>query len=59
MSVGFWQLILILLMILLLFGSGKLPQVMKEFGQGIKNLKKELNDDKKDEDTKDSSKNNP
>ena len=49
MSVGFWQLILILLIIMLLFGSGKLPQVMKELGQGIKNLKKELNDDKKED----------
>ncbi len=47
MSVGFWQLILILLIILLLFGSGKLPQVMKELGQGLKNLKKELRDDEK------------
>jgi sec-independent protein translocase protein TatA len=49
MSVGFWQLILILLIIMLLFGSGKLPQVMKELGQGIRSLKKELNEDKSEE----------
>ena len=45
MSVGIWQLLLIFLIILLLFGAGRLPQVMKDLGIGIKNLKKELKDE--------------
>lgn len=56
MSIGFWQLILILLIILLLFGSGKLPKVMQDLAEGLKNMKKTLNNDKKEEDTKDSKK---
>ena len=55
MSVGIWQLLLIFLIILLLFGAGRLPQVMKDLGSGIKNLKKELQDDKKN-DTKNTDK---
>ena len=54
MSVGFWQLILIFLMILLLFGSGKLPKVMKELGEGLKAMKKAV---KEDDDKNDSEKN--
>jgi sec-independent protein translocase protein TatA len=49
MSVGIWQLLLIFLIILLLFGAGRLPQVMKDLGQGIKNFKKELHNEKKDD----------
>ena len=37
-------LILILVIILVLFGAGKLPQVMQDIGKGIKNLKKGLNE---------------
>ena len=54
MSVGFCQLILIFLMILLLFGSGKLPKVMKELGEGLKAMKKAV---KEDDDKNDSEKN--
>ncbi len=42
MSVGIWQLILILALVLILFGAGKLPTVMGEIGKGIKNFKKGL-----------------
>lgn len=56
MSVGIWQLILILLIILLLFGSGKLPKVMNDLANGIKNLKKTLKDETKESDEHDSKK---
>jgi sec-independent protein translocase protein TatA len=36
MSVSFWQLIIILLIILVLFGGGKLPQGMADLGKGLK-----------------------
>ncbi len=48
MSIGIWQLVLILVIILLIFGAGKLPKVMKDVGKGIKNLKDGLKEEDKD-----------
>jgi len=45
MSIGIWQLILIIVLVLILFGAGKLPHVMGEIGKGVKNFKKGLNGD--------------
>lgn len=45
MSIGLWQLVLILLIVFVIFGAGKLPKVMGDFGKGVKNLKKGLNED--------------
>ena len=47
MSFGIWQLILILLVVILLFGAGKIPRLMGDFGKGVKALKKELKSDPK------------
>ena len=47
MSIGIWQLILILVLVLLFFGTGKLPKVMSEIGKGLKNLKKNIKDNDK------------
>lgn len=44
MSFGFKELLLIVLIILILFGAGKLPSIMRDIGKGMKNLKKSLND---------------
>ncbi|QJC27700.1 twin-arginine translocase TatA/TatE family subunit [Anaplasma platys] len=46
MSLGPWQVFLVLLIIMVLFGAGKLPQVMGDLGRGLKNLKRELKDGK-------------
>ncbi len=46
MSVGFWQLVLILAIVFVVFGAGKLPKVMGDLGKGIKSLKDGLKDDK-------------
>ncbi|WP_447581924.1 twin-arginine translocase TatA [Anaplasma marginale] len=46
MSLGPWQIFLIFLIILVLFGAGKLPQVMGDLGKGIRSLRKELKDGK-------------
>ncbi|KJV83872.1 mttA/Hcf106 family protein [Anaplasma phagocytophilum str. CRT53-1] len=35
---------MVLLIILVLFGAGKLPQVMGDLGKGMKNLRRELKD---------------
>ena len=46
MSLSIVQLIVILLIILLLFGAGRLPQVMGDLGKGLKSFKDALNNDK-------------
>jgi sec-independent protein translocase protein TatA len=51
MSIGIWQVVLILLIVLILFGAGKLPKVMGDVAKGVKNFKSGLKDeDEKDED---------
>ncbi len=37
-----WQLILILLVVLVIFGASKLPEFGKGLGEGIRNFKKAL-----------------
>lgn len=39
MSVGPWQVVLILLIVLLLFGGKKLPELMKGLGKGMREFK--------------------
>jgi sec-independent protein translocase protein TatA len=46
MSIGIGELLLILVIVFVLFGAGKLPQVMNDIGKGIKGLKKGLKDEK-------------
>ena len=41
--IGTWQLILILMIVFILFGAGKLPTVMSEIGKGLRNLRQGLN----------------
>lgn len=38
-SIGIWQVLLILAIVLIIFGAGKLPRVMGDFGKGIKSFK--------------------
>jgi len=40
-GLGTQELLVILLIIFLLFGAKKLPEIMKSFGQGIREFKKE------------------
>jgi sec-independent protein translocase protein TatA len=37
---GFWELIIILAIVLLVFGAGKLPQIGDGLGRAIKNFKR-------------------
>jgi sec-independent protein translocase protein TatA len=43
--VGPWQIILIVVVALLLFGGKKIPELMKGLGQGMKEFKKATKDD--------------
>ena len=48
---GGWELLVIALIVLLLFGGKKIPELMKGLGKGVKNFKDGMNgaDDKKEE----------
>lgn len=46
MSLGIWQIALILVLVLILFGAGKLPRVMGDIGKGVRSLKDGLKDEK-------------
>ncbi len=39
-NIGFREILIILLIILLLFGAKRIPEVMKAFGKGIREFKK-------------------
>ena len=45
---GFWEIFLIHLVILLLFGGKRIPELMKGLGQGISNFKKGIKEDDND-----------
>ncbi|MXP47237.1 twin-arginine translocase TatA/TatE family subunit [Altererythrobacter luteolus] len=45
MSLGPWQLIIIALVILVLFGRGRISEMMGDFGKGIKSFKQGMNED--------------
>ena len=41
-SIGIWQILLVLVIVLIFFGAGRLPQVMKELARGIRSFSSEL-----------------
>ena len=57
MGIGFGELVVILVVVLILFGAGKLPGVMSELGKGVKNFKSGMKDEtaSSDEQKKDQS----
>ena len=38
MSIGIWQIVLILVIVLILFGAGKLPRVMGDVARGVTDI---------------------
>lgn len=42
-SLGFWEIAIIALVILLLFGARKIPELMRGLGKGVKNFKDGVN----------------
>ncbi|MBN1250758.1 MAG: twin-arginine translocase TatA/TatE family subunit, partial [Bacteroidales bacterium] len=38
--IGIWQIVLIVVIVVLLFGGRKIPELMKGIGQGMKEFKK-------------------
>lgn len=45
MSLSFWQLLLVVVLMLLLFGRGRIPTLMSDLAGGIKSFKKGLQED--------------
>lgn len=46
---GFGELIMIFLIVLLVFGAGRIPKIAKDLGSGIREFKKSLSGDDSDE----------
>ena len=51
-GISIWQLLIILLVVLVLFGSKKLRSIGSDLGQGINGFKKAINDDESKENDK-------
>ncbi|MCE3233215.1 MAG: hypothetical protein K0R98_1472 [Rickettsiaceae bacterium] len=47
-----WHLLLVVVVVFILFGAGKLPTVMGDLGKGVKNLRDGLKGEDKDEEKK-------
>ena len=43
-SLGFWEITIIALVVLLLFGGKKIPELMRGLGKGIKSFKEVMKD---------------
>ena len=50
MTPRIWQLLIVLVIVLLLFGRGKIPQLMGDMAKGIKSFKKGMNEEEKKDD---------
>ena len=63
MSIGFWQIAIVVILVVLLFGRGKISDLMGDVAMGIKSFKKGMSDNqdntkKEDIEDKNNSNNN-
>ena len=59
LAIGVWQIVVVVLLVLLMFGGRKIPELMRGVGQGMKEFKKATADDDDEvivDDTKDAKK---
>ena len=47
-SLGFWEIVLIVLALVLLFGGKKIPELMRGIGKGLKSFKEGMKDVEED-----------
>jgi|TARA_B100000945_G_scaffold232121_1_gene188516 sec-independent protein translocase protein TatA len=59
MGISFWQILIVVALLVILFGRGKISELMGDVAKGVKSFKKGINDDdepksinKSDEDSK-------
>ena len=58
MSIGFWQIAIVVILVVLLFGRGKISSLMGDVAKGIKSFKKGMANDGEDSAPKNISENN-
>ena len=49
MSIGFWQIAIVVILVVLLFGRGKISSLMGDVAKGIKSFKKGMASDQTDD----------
>jgi sec-independent protein translocase protein TatA len=49
MSVGFWQILIVVALLVLLFGRGKISELMGDVAKGIKSFKKGMQEEQQAE----------
>ena len=49
MSIGFWQIAIVVVLVVLLFGRGKISDLMGDVAKGIKSFKKGMKDPAQDQ----------
>ena len=60
MSIGFWQIAIVVILVVLLFGRGKISSLMGDVAKGIKSFKKGMaTDETEDSEPKNIPDNNP
>ena len=55
MSIGFWQIAIVVVLVVLLFGRGKISDLMGDVAKGIKSFKKGMKDPTQDQSESDTS----
>ena len=58
-NIGLPELLVILVIVVLIFGAGKLPQLGKGLGEGIRNFRDSMREGQKGDEKKDETKNAP
>jgi sec-independent protein translocase protein TatA len=58
MSIGFWQIAIVVILVVLLFGRGKISSLMGDVAKGIKSFKKGMAQDPTEDQTKNVTENN-
>lgn len=49
MAPGIWQILIVVLLILVIFGAGRMPMIAENLAKGIKSFKKGLKDEDESE----------
>jgi sec-independent protein translocase protein TatA len=52
MGLSFWHIIIVLIVVVLLFGRGRISDLMGDVAKGIKSFKKGISDDSDNKDSK-------
>ena len=56
MGISFWQIAIVVVLVVLLFGRGKISSLMGDLAKGIKSFKKGMSDDSSTNNQEDNSK---